>query len=180
MGTQKMPWCQNSSKLCGPIDGTILNFGFMFIEKGLSWYTELLEQTTTEDINNSEKKINAKNCVGTVLTLSGHRRYFSMYHAQHPEGANTRFSNTNSGSAMGFDDNSDSEQELDPEQNVRKRNVQEGNEHRTGDNRKSMQEHLLDGLPLWLDRLFEGSTQRYYINYWPEFPVYGKRHMHDE
>ena len=84
------------------------------------------------------------------------------------------------GSAMGFDDNSDSEQELDPEQNVRKRNVQEGNEHRTGENPKSVQEHLLDGLPLWLDRLFEGSTQRYYINYWPEFPVYGKRHMHDE
>ena len=84
------------------------------------------------------------------------------------------------GSAMGFDDNSDSEQELDPEQNVRKRNVQEGNEHRTGENPKSIQEHLLDGLPLWLDRLFEGSTQRYYINYWPEFPVYGKRHMHDE
>ena len=81
---------------------------------------------------------------------------------------------------MGFDDNSDSEQELDPEQNVRKRNVQGGSEHRPGDNRKSMQEHLLDGLPLWLDRLFEGSTQRYYINYWPEFPVYGKRHMHDE
>ena len=45
---------------------------------------------------------------------------------------------------MGFDDNSDSEQELDPEQNVRKRNVQGGNEHRPGDNRKSMQEHLLD------------------------------------
>jgi len=157
-----------------------LNFGFMFIEKGLSWYTELLEQTTTEDISNSEKKINAKNCVGTVLTLNGHRRYFSMYHAQHPEGANTRFSHTNSGAAMGFDDNSDSEQELDPEQNVRKRNVQGGNEHRPGDNRKSMQENLLDGLPLWLDRLFEGSTQRYYINYWPEFPVYGKRHMHDE
>ena len=77
---------------------------------------------------------------------------------------------------MGFDDNSDSEQELDPEQNVRKR----GNDQRTFENRKSMQEHILDGLPLWLDRLFEGSTKRYYINHWPEFPVYGKRHMHDE
>ena len=45
---------------------------------------------------------------------------------------------------MGFDDNSDSEQELDPEQNVRKRNVQGCNEHHPGDNRKSMQEHFLD------------------------------------
>ena len=27
----------------------------------------------------------------------------------------------------------------------------------------------LDGLSNWLDRLFEGTTQRYYINYWPDF-----------
>ena len=75
---------------------------FFLLSQGLSWYTELLEQTTTEDISNSEKKINAKNCVGTVLTLNGHRRYFSMYHAQHPEGANTRFSHTNSGKKYGI------------------------------------------------------------------------------
>jgi len=149
-----------------------LNFGYLFIEKGLPWYTELLEQTTTEGISNSEKKINAKNCVGTVLTLNGHRRYFCMYHAQHPEGGRQNF--TNSGSAMGFDENSDSEQEIDPEQNVRRRIP--GN----GENRQNLQEHLLDGLPLWLDRLFEGSTQRYYINYWPEFPVYRQRHMHED
>lgn len=30
------------------------------------------------------------------------------------------------------------------------------------------EEHLLDGLPNWLDRLFEGTTKRYYIQYWPE------------
>lgn len=34
-----------------------------------------------------------------------------------------------------------------------------------------LQGTLLDGLPNWLDRLFEGSTQRYHINYWPEFPI---------
>lgn len=33
-----------------------------------------------------------------------------------------------------------------------------------------MQGDLLEGLPNWLDRLFEGTTHRYYINYWPEFP----------
>ena len=76
---------------------------------------------------------------------------------------------------MGFDDNSDSEHENDPENNVRNRFVQNGH----GESRKNMQEHLLDGLPLWLDRLFEGSAQRYYINHWPELPVYGKRHMHE-
>ena len=57
---------------------------------------------------------------------------------------------------MGFDD-SDSEQELDPEQNVRKRNVQGGNEQRTFENWKSMQEHLLDGLhtfPIFTSAVF--------------------------
>ena len=31
------------------------------------------------------------------------------------------------------------------------------------------QGNLLDGLPNWLDRLFEGTTHRYCINYWPDF-----------
>ena len=33
------------------------------------------------------------------------------------------------------------------------------------------EDQLLDGLQMWLDRLFEGSTYRYHINYWPEFPI---------
>lgn len=34
-----------------------------------------------------------------------------------------------------------------------------------------LEESLLDGLSNWLDRLFEGTTHRYYINYWPDFPT---------
>lgn len=30
------------------------------------------------------------------------------------------------------------------------------------------EEHLLDGLSNWLDRLFDGTTQKYHIQYWPE------------
>lgn len=37
------------------------------------------------------------------------------------------------------------------------------------DGRPLLQGTLLDGLENWLDRLFEGSTHRYYINYWPDF-----------
>lgn len=33
-----------------------------------------------------------------------------------------------------------------------------------------LQGNLLDGLPNWLDRLFEGTSHRYHVNYWPEFP----------
>lgn len=34
-----------------------------------------------------------------------------------------------------------------------------------------LEENLLDGLSNWLDRLFEGSTHRYFINYWPDYPT---------
>ena len=33
------------------------------------------------------------------------------------------------------------------------------------------EESLLDGLPIWLDRLFEGTTRRYHVDFWPEMPV---------
>ena len=73
---------------------------------------------------------------------------------------------------MGFDGDSDSEDEHDL-----------GLRRRVIDNEPITTEELLDGLPLWLDRLFEGSTQRYYISYWPEFPVltsnFRTRHNND-
>lgn len=57
-------------------------FAYMHIEKGLSWYSELLRLSLTEsrDLN-----INPRNCIGTVIALNGHRKYFCMYHAKHPE-----------------------------------------------------------------------------------------------
>merc|ERR1719266_916790 len=61
-----------------------LNFGYMFIEKGQSWFMDILQQAT--DDADRTQNINPKNCVGTVLALNGHRRYFCMYHAKHPEG----------------------------------------------------------------------------------------------
>ena len=33
------------------------------------------------------------------------------------------------------------------------------------------EESLLDGLPIWLDRLFEGTTRRYHVDVWPDMPV---------
>lgn len=32
------------------------------------------------------------------------------------------------------------------------------------------EEQLLEGLSNWMDRLFEGTTVRYHINYWPDWP----------
>ena len=81
---------------------------------------------------------------------------------------------------MGFDENSsDSDPELDPEQNLRRRLIDDN------ESNKTKEDKLLDGLPLWLDRLFEGSAQRYYIRTWPELPVYNsnlnaRQHMHSD
>jgi DnaJ family protein C protein 16 len=61
-----------------------LMFAIMLTDKGINWYSELLRLS----LMNSEPrdlKINPRNCIGTVLALNGHRKYFCMYHAKHPE-----------------------------------------------------------------------------------------------
>lgn len=57
-------------------------FAHMLIERGLPWYTELLRLSLAES---RDLKINPRNCIGTVLALNGHRKYFCIYHAKHPE-----------------------------------------------------------------------------------------------
>ncbi|KAI4487511.1 hypothetical protein M0804_005660 [Polistes exclamans] len=142
-----------------------LMFGHMSLEKGLDWYKKLLSLTLPEQ---KELNINARNCVGTVLSLNGHRKYFCMYHAKHPENTkgkgskrmeritkqlSQRTDDAEAGAFIGFDSSNESDMSQD---------------EASGDT-VLYQENLLDGLPMWLDRLFEGLTHRYYINYWPEF-----------
>lgn len=57
-------------------------FGYLNLEKGLEWYKRLLTLSLPEP---RELNINPKNCIGTVISLNGHRKYFCMYHAKHPE-----------------------------------------------------------------------------------------------
>ncbi|XP_061497436.1 dnaJ homolog subfamily C member 16 isoform X2 [Anopheles gambiae] len=59
-----------------------LMFAHMLIEKGIGWYAELLRLSLSEC---REMNINPRNCIGTVVALNGHRKYFCMYHAKHPE-----------------------------------------------------------------------------------------------
>ncbi len=42
-------------------------------------------KTTMTDITLDSNLVKSKNCVGTVISLNGHRRYFCIYHARHPE-----------------------------------------------------------------------------------------------
>ena len=57
-------------------------FGYMVVDKGLEWYKRLLNLSLPEP---RSLNINPRNCIGTVLSLNGHRKYFCMYHAKHPE-----------------------------------------------------------------------------------------------
>lgn len=57
-------------------------FGHMLIERGQTWFAEILRLSLTES---RDLQINPRNCIGTVLALNGHRKYFCMYHAKHPE-----------------------------------------------------------------------------------------------
>lgn len=57
-------------------------FSHVLIEKGQNWYAELLRLSLSES---TDLQINPRNCIGTVLALNGHRKYFCMYHAKHPE-----------------------------------------------------------------------------------------------
>ncbi|GAB0090549.1 DnaJ homolog subfamily C member 16 [Sergentomyia squamirostris] len=140
-----------------------LMFSHMLIEKGLPWYSELLRLSLTES---RDLKINPRNCIGTVVALNGHRKYFCMYHAKHPEtnrGAkrmlkmtrqlSNNYRDPEAGSFLAMDSDSDSSVSTESEAKV------------------LFEENLLDGLSNWLDRLFEGTTHRYYINYWPDFPT---------
>ncbi|CAG2117798.1 unnamed protein product, partial [Medioppia subpectinata] len=136
-----------------------LMFAFLHVEKNLDWYRTILMQTLGE---HKQLQINPKNCIGTVVSLNGFRKYLCVYHAKHPERRKPR--EGTSGAFMGFEEDSDNSET----------DIECGNPslvHRqTGDIDDDIvfEEHLLDGLSNWLDRLFEGSTQRYHIQYWPE------------
>lgn len=134
-----------------------LMFSYIYIERGLKWYKELLQLSLPDD---RDLNINPRNCVGTVLAINGHRKYFCVFHAKHMERkkkkklkngptttAATEF-DCESGAFIGF--NSDSSE---------------------SDDSILLQGTLLDGFSNWLDRLFEGTTQRFHVNYWPEFPI---------
>ena len=82
---------------------------------------------------------------------------------------------------MGFDSDELEDSGSDCERDVERQPVNIATGDLTGAGRNPLldspdhlpifEDQLLDGLQMWLDRLFEGSTYRYHINYWPEFPI---------
>nr|SVE75054.1 EOG090X049L [Daphnia dolichocephala] len=173
-----------------------LLFGWMNVDRGLPWYSRLLslalkivDDDEGTEVTLDSNAVKPKNCVGTVISLNGHRRYFCIYHARHPEcisdnggkrmqnmarrlTVSNRSINDASGAFMGFDTSLEESENSDVERGDFSKSLDK--EPLIMNGLGSQTERLatdlaLEGLPNWLDRLFEGTTQRYNINYWPEF-----------
>lgn len=145
-----------------------LLFAFLQVEKNLDWYKKLLQQTLGDD---RDLNINPKNCIGTVISINGFRKYFCVYHAKHPEIRPKRRVIEN-GEFLGLNNDSDgsSDHESDLESGIDTRNRTHRQDLLYNDLHDEIifEENLLDGLSSWLDKLFEGSTIRYHINFWPD------------
>lgn len=137
-----------------------LNFGYLCLDKNLDWYKHLLQQV----LGVSELKVNKKYCIGTVLSLNGFKKYFRVYHAKHHEIDCHDDDTANDGSFLGFDDRDDDDLEsgtsVAREQSDTSKETCNGNSYPIED--------LLKRLPIWLDKMFDGMTKRYFIDQWPE------------
>nr|XP_027194543.1 dnaJ homolog subfamily C member 16-like [Dermatophagoides pteronyssinus] len=149
-----------------------LMFAFLLVEKNIDWYKKLLLQTLGGE---RELNINPKNCIGTVLSINGFRKYFCVYHAKHPENNIPLRRLEEDGEFLGLNEtNENSSEESDVESGMLVRNQNTTNGNNVSDlssidnNDVIFENNLLNGLPNWLDKLFDGSTTRYYINFWPE------------
>ncbi|KAF2355455.1 hypothetical protein FHG87_013792 [Trinorchestia longiramus] len=152
-----------------------LMFGFLNMERhsAMEWYKRILLLGLPEP---RDLKINPKNTIGTVIALNGHRKYYCLYHAKHPEDSRK----TDFLYADGDCELRRRRRESDSESETSGSDVEVGSKKKDSitTNRPLLsyyssvlfEEQLLEGFSNWLDRLFEGSTHRYAINYWPDWP----------
>uniref|UniRef100_A0A915PC95 J domain-containing protein n=1 Tax=Setaria digitata TaxID=48799 RepID=A0A915PC95_9BILA len=132
------------------------SFGYLMVEKNLSWFRKLLEHTLPADNGQSDglsmyerlKNINPRKTLGTVLVLCGWKLYFNMYHPMHTPPGKKHF--------LGFDD--DGKDLSSEDSDVDKATREETQTLRKGQHLKL--EDVLNGLPNWLDRLVEEKKFR--------------------
>lgn len=128
-----------------------LLFGYLCLDKNLEWYRMILVEVLGLDLN-----LNKKNCIGTVLSLNGFKKYFRLYHAKHKESSHGEESDSES--FLGFDDYRDRENT----------SIEECLSNGYTTSAPCCTDDLLVGLSSWLEKVFEGSTKRYYLDEWPE------------
>ncbi|CAH8661831.1 unnamed protein product [Heterobilharzia americana] len=126
--------------------------------------------------------INPVNCVGTVIAVNGYRRYFNLYHPLIPGSQSSSDETGDSdkedslsdatgkhlrrrrifGRAFGLE--SDDEDDVQSDSIDRRAHLKSRHQITDG---ALFESELLEGLPNWLDRLFEGSLPRYNVIEWP-------------
>uniref|UniRef100_A0A183BU03 J domain-containing protein n=1 Tax=Globodera pallida TaxID=36090 RepID=A0A183BU03_GLOPA len=119
------------------------------------------------------KEINPKHTLGTVLVICGWKLYFSICHPMHrPPSIRLRVALAELGGTEGKDEDG-SDDELRGEcirtappkvGNEQKEHNQQKNDIRTANGL----ERVLNGFPMFLDRLLEGTVRRYYVPEWPD------------
>nr|CAD2166576.1 unnamed protein product [Meloidogyne enterolobii]CAD2181676.1 unnamed protein product [Meloidogyne enterolobii] len=119
-------------------------------------------------IKNRLKNINTKHTIGTVLVICGWRLYFSIYHPMHKI-PNRKQTNNIHLEALGDEDLLDD----NDEKGINKRNslrIKNKIIASFEENKQSSTnvENVLNGFPMFLERLLEGTARRYYIPEWPE------------
>ncbi|WAR14033.1 DJC16-like protein [Mya arenaria] len=119
-----------------------LTFAFLQLEYNLKWYKSLL-QLSVDDFKLDG--INIKNCIGTVLAINGFRKYYYIYSAKN--GRKYIRKRNNVSEALGLDE---ADEKSDEEENF------------------FYLDEILDGLALWMDKIFDGSIKRIRITQWPE------------
>lgn len=135
-----------------------LLFGYLCLDKNLNWYKSLLQEILgIEDLN-----VNKKNCIGTVLSLNGFKKYLRVYHVKHKERGYYEDDADNCGSFLSFNED---DEEANVDGIIKRDDVERNNSSR---DKACPVEDLLARLPIWLDKMFDGLTKRYFLNNWPE------------
>ena len=117
------------------------------MEYNIQWYRNLLE-TSIDDVH--LENINIKNCIGTVLALNGYRKYYYIYSVKRARQFIRKRNHVSE--ALGLDD-------------IEESSDKEGDE--TGNDFYFVDE-LLDGLGIWMDKIFDGSVRKVRLEKWPQ------------
>ena len=136
-----------------------MTFAFLQLEYNIKWYRTLLEESI-EGVK--LENINIKNCVGTVLAINGFRKYYYIFSAKRARQFIRQRNNVSA--ALGLhdlDENSDEEKEKEQDE-------KDGEIEEKGKDDYFFLDELLDGLSIWMDRIFDGSIRKIRIQSWPD------------
>uniref|UniRef100_A0A2K6FY39 DnaJ homolog subfamily C member 16 n=1 Tax=Propithecus coquereli TaxID=379532 RepID=A0A2K6FY39_PROCO len=127
-----------------------LHFSFLSLDKHREWLEYLLEfaQDAAPIPNQYDKHFMERDYTGYVLALNGHKKYFCLFKPQ---------KTVEEEEALGSCSNLDSSLQLGESRG----------KSSCGLGSRPIKEKL-SKLSLWMERLLEGSLQRFYIPSWPE------------